>query len=114
MAPAAILSISSDRSLAQISTFCGERLASVSARTIAMLYGSWPEEQPADQIRIVVPGDSLSQAATRSAMNVKWAGSRKKAVWLTVRQVDQELRAPTRRVDLEHLLVELGKALEVS
>jgi hypothetical protein len=41
----------------------------VSARTIAMLYGSWPEEHPADQIRIVIAGDSLSEAATFSAMN---------------------------------------------
>ena len=49
-----------------------------------MLYGSWPEEHPADQIRIVIAGDSLSHVATRSAMNVKWAGSRKNAVWLTV------------------------------
>ena len=49
-----------------------------------MLYGSWPEEHPADQIRIVIAGDSLSHAATCSAMNVKWAGSRKKAVWFTV------------------------------
>ena len=49
-----------------------------------MLYGSWPEEQPADQSRIIEPGDSLSHPATFSAMNVKWAGSRKKAVWLTV------------------------------
>ena len=45
-----------------------------------MLYGSWPDEHPADQIRIVVPGDSLSQAATFSAVNVKWAGSRKNDV----------------------------------
>ena len=49
-----------------------------------MLYGSWPEEHPADQIRTGAPGDSFSQPATFSAMNEKWAGSRKNAVWLTV------------------------------
>ena len=51
-----------------------------SASTIAMLYGSWPEEQPADQIRTIVAGASFSQPATFSAMNVKCAGSRKNAV----------------------------------
>ena len=49
-----------------------------------MLYGSWPEEQPADQSRTVEVGASLSAAATCSLRNVKWAGSRKKEVWLTV------------------------------
>ena len=81
--------------------------------TIAMLYGSWPDEQPADQIRIVIPGDSLSQPAIFSTMNVKWAGLAKEGRMVDRRQVDQELRAPTRRVGLEHLLVELGEALEV-
>ena len=55
-----------------------------------MLYGSWPDEHPADQIRMVIPGDSLSHAAIFSTMNVKWAGSRKKAVWLTV---DRSIRS---------------------
>ena len=45
-----------------------------------MLYGSWPDEQPADQMRIGIPGDSLSHPAIFSAMNVKWAGSRKNDV----------------------------------
>ncbi len=49
-----------------------------------MLYGSCPEEQPADQIRTGVVGASFSQTATFSAKNVKCAGSRKKAVWFTV------------------------------
>ena len=51
---------------------------------MAMLYGSWPEEHPADQMRTVDPGDSLCQAATCSHKKVKCAGSRKNDVWLTV------------------------------
>ena len=35
-------------------------------------------------MRIGIPGDSLSHAIILSAMNVKWAGSRKNDVWLTV------------------------------
>src|SRR5262249_39007022 len=69
----------------QISTRCGVRLGIDSTRTIAMLYGSWPVEHPADQSRTgAVVAGSFKAAATRSAMNVKCAGSRKNAVWLTV------------------------------
>ena len=49
-----------------------------------MLYGSWPDEQPADQMRTVVVGDSLSAGGNVLARNVKCAGSRKNEVWLTV------------------------------
>src|SRR5262245_34866504 len=49
-----------------------------------MLNGSWPVEQPADQSRIGGVAPSFRSAETCSAISVKWAGSRKNAVWLTV------------------------------
>src|SRR3954452_1040477 len=84
MALAATLSISSDRSLAQMSTFESAWLGNDSASAMAMLYGSCPDEHPADQIRTADPGASRWHPATYSQRKVKCAGSRKNEVWFTV------------------------------
>ena len=85
---------------------------SVSASTIAMLYGSWPEEQPADQIRTVIPGDSLSQRGDLLGHEREMGRLAEEGGVVDRAQVDQQLGAPARRVDLEHLFVKLGEAAE--
>ena len=75
---------------------------------MAMLYGSWPDEQPADQSRTVEAGASLSQADTCSLRNVKCAGSRKNEVWLTVLRSIRNWAPQPLGLDSEHLLMELA------
>ena len=77
-----------------------------------MLYGSWPEEHPADQIRTVVPGDSLSQRRDLLGHEREMRRLAEERGVVDRAQVDQQLRAPARRIELEHLLVELRKAVE--
>ena len=78
-----------------------------------MLYGSWPEEHPADQIRIGVLGDSLSQARYLLGHEREMGRLAEEGGVIHRAQVDQQLGTPPGRVDLENLLVELREAVEI-
>ena len=68
------------------STFTSHRAGSwASSSTMAIVHGSSPDEQPADQIRSRVrPGSRASAGRQRAASQSKWCGSRKNAVTLVV------------------------------